>query len=119
MRFMAAMVFIIKSRSYLTGRLRIFSKSNVESYTQEDSSLHQLWAYDLDVLAIGTSESLGPTNLTRITLQIKVSSTFASAESENLCRNRDQFCPSQTVASQTYLTIISDKGNTMSRINGS
>ena len=67
--------------------------------------------YHTNVLSIGTSESLGPTNLSRITSQIEILSAFRSAKTEHLQQS--------VFFTNAHFTVVSHKHSPMPRIDRS
>ena len=118
MRLIARMVFWYCSRSYLSGRLRFFSNSNVVSYTVPGHSERQQSsncsvvkrlgalamrerssqqasepaAYQHQLLASGPPEGLGPSHLARVALHLEVVVAFATTESKDLRTNQPDRC---------------------------
>lgn len=74
-------------------------------------------------LSVESSPSLGPSNLSWVTLHLKVFVAFGATETENLPQTRrvnstDEWKLSQ-IFTKTYFSVVSDKHHSVSRIDGS
>ena len=137
MRLIARMVFWYCSRSYLSGRLRFFSNSNVVSYTVPGHSERQQSsncsvvkrlgalamrerssqqasepaAYQHQLLASGPPEGLGPSHLARVALHLEVVVAFATTESKDLRTSQPRSMHACIIADVQYAisSLVSDR----------